>query len=475
MAKSLSSNNQRRELDVDFTFVFIIALAIAVLIYVAALLVRDSFIYKLLYERGLTQYIVVFLASMVISFVLLKLNTLLREVNNLNHKPIPDNFSFENPNSDELITLWKKLVNDRSLISKRCSRVIAAYINSGDRKAATELALDDSAFYQSATDTSYAFPRILVWAIPLLGFIGTVLGISNAVNGFSGFLESAAEIDTIKQGIGEVTSGLGVAFDTTLLALALSVVVMIPLVLIERFESRLLLAIDVYLNDRVLPRLNDKDSNNILDGNNLSRTIRQTIQDNLPTPEHLIEPAKELAREAATQIAEGFIREISAFQDESSKIFEQMNKFNKMTLADRQEFITSFDEQQQAHKQVVKEISELVTDIKETNAKINNGLTLQANQISEELTKAAQILETRIISLEKNTTQISQIPQLKKSLEKIVNSLERTAELESTLKEVRENLIQLQPALEKIGQPRRLTLVEKLDPSPDSEDNSIFL
>ncbi|MFM7368834.1 MAG: hypothetical protein ACKO2Z_13805, partial [Sphaerospermopsis kisseleviana] len=36
-----------------------------------------------------------------------------------------------------------------------------------------------------ATETSYSVARILVWAIPLLGFIGTVVGISGAVNGFS--------------------------------------------------------------------------------------------------------------------------------------------------------------------------------------------------------------------------------------------------------------------------------------------------
>jgi hypothetical protein len=82
--------------------------------------------------------------------------------------------------------------------------------------------------------------------------MSTVVGISGAVTGFSDFLGGAEEIDQIKEGIGVVTSGLAIAFDTTLLALLLSVLIMIPLVAVERFESQLLLAVDIYLNDRLI-------------------------------------------------------------------------------------------------------------------------------------------------------------------------------------------------------------------------------
>jgi chemotaxis protein MotA len=55
--------------------------------------------------------------------------------------------------------------------------------------------------------------RYIAWVIPSMGFIGTVLGISQA-------LEKANE------SIEVVTSTLGIAFDTTLLALILSVIYM---------------------------------------------------------------------------------------------------------------------------------------------------------------------------------------------------------------------------------------------------------
>ncbi len=56
--------------------------------------------------------------------------------------------------------------------------------------------------------------RYLTWVIPSVGFIGTVLGISQALR-----IANSGEMDAI-------TATLGVAFDTTLIALILSIIVM---------------------------------------------------------------------------------------------------------------------------------------------------------------------------------------------------------------------------------------------------------
>ncbi|MEM8779862.1 MAG: MotA/TolQ/ExbB proton channel family protein, partial [Cyanobacteria bacterium P01_G01_bin.49] len=227
-----SGDSERKKLDVNFWLVSIIALVVAVAVYAIALSVRTTFIGVLLYERGLTQYLVIYLASIVVSLTVIKLIKLQKESIALRRSWVPQTVTFDNPHSRDLFILQKNLAKQNKLLPIRCSRVLTAYIQSGSRKTAAELSLDDSTFYLSASESSYTFPRILVWAIPLLGFIGTVIGISQAVNGFSGFLEQAGEIEQIKEGIGTVTSGLAVAFDTTLLALLLSVLVMIPLVLV---------------------------------------------------------------------------------------------------------------------------------------------------------------------------------------------------------------------------------------------------
>ena len=54
-------------------------------------------------------------------------------------------------------------------------------------------------------DASYGLVRVFVWAVPTLGFIGTVIGIGAAVGGFSDTLEAASSLESMKESIGSVT------------------------------------------------------------------------------------------------------------------------------------------------------------------------------------------------------------------------------------------------------------------------------
>jgi biopolymer transport protein ExbB/TolQ len=105
-------------------------------------------------------------------------------------------------------------------------------------------------------DSSYTMLRVLIWAIPILGFIGTVLGISEAVSGFSDSVNSAASLEVMRESIGSVTTGLGVAFDTTLLALVMSIVIMFPMSALQKSEEEYLARCDdycdVHLSNRIV-------------------------------------------------------------------------------------------------------------------------------------------------------------------------------------------------------------------------------
>ena len=109
---------------------------------------------------------------------------------------------------------------------------------------------------------SYLIPKLFVWAIPIFGFIGTVMGIGTAVAQFDSFLGKADEISVLKDGLVEVTKGLGTAFDTTLLALLISLLAILPITLAERSEQRLLNKIDSFLRSfflNILPEESLKD------------------------------------------------------------------------------------------------------------------------------------------------------------------------------------------------------------------------
>ena len=196
----LSGDAERQKLDVNFWLISLMGLLLFIAIYTLTLLfLRPTFVGVLLYERGFTQFLVIYLACFVVSLTVIKLIKLQQESVALRRSWVPQTVTFDNPRSRDLLTLQNNLTKQNQLLPIRCSRILGAYIQSGSRKVASELALDDSTFYLSATETSYTFPRVLVWAIPLLGFIGTVMGISQAVNGFSSFLEQAGEIEQIKE------------------------------------------------------------------------------------------------------------------------------------------------------------------------------------------------------------------------------------------------------------------------------------
>jgi len=95
---------------------------------------------------------------------------------------------------------------------------------------------------------SYSIPRFFVWALPIIGFVGTVWGIGLSISFFSdtmGASQSGTSVSTLlQQNIPLVTKGLSTAFDTTLLALILSLPATGFLVLTERDERDYLLKLD---------------------------------------------------------------------------------------------------------------------------------------------------------------------------------------------------------------------------------------
>ena len=435
-------SSKRQELEVGFLLVSAIAAVLVVVAYGILIPFRSSAIATLLYERGFTQFLVMILAGMVIATTVLKFLKLKPEYRSLAKLWIAEHIPLENPGAPEVRNLQERLATDGSLIATRCSRVLNAYIKTGDRTKATEFALDDSSFYLSASESSYSVPRILVWAIPLLGFIGTVVGISRAVNGFSGFLQDAGDVEQIKEGIGTVTGGLAVAFDTTLLALLLSVLVMIPLVLIERYESRLLLGIDIFINDKLLPRLREK--NHDVNEEMIAQAVEDAIDQHFPNPEKLVAPAHSYAEQAANSLAQGFLKEISKVQNVSSQVISQVGEVRELASRDRQEFMQFFAQQQQANQQAIAQIQAVVEEIKNKNSLMSNGLNNQTQQITEKLEKAAQAIESRMLSLENSENNMVNHQELPSGLDDSFRSLENNADIAAVLQELQGRLARLE-------------------------------
>ena len=95
-------------------------------------------------------------------------------------------------------------------------------------------------------DSELSLVRYIAWAIPSIGFIGTVRGIGEAL----GQAHKAVEGD-----IAGVTQSLGVAFNSTFIALLISIVLMFLLYQLQLQQERLILDTETYVDQQLVQHL----------------------------------------------------------------------------------------------------------------------------------------------------------------------------------------------------------------------------
>jgi biopolymer transport protein ExbB/TolQ len=146
----------------------------------------------------------------------------------------------------------------RNFLLERLANALERFRLRGSAPDLVEHLASQSQLDANAVASSYTMIRVFIWAIPLLGFIGTVIGISASVSGFSDSVAAAVDLDVMKQSIASVTTGLGVAFDTTLLALVMSILIMFPSSSLQKAEEDFLNRVEAYCDERLGRRLDDK-------------------------------------------------------------------------------------------------------------------------------------------------------------------------------------------------------------------------
>lgn len=96
------------------------------------------------------------------------------------------------------------------LIKKACTK----FRSSGSLSELIDIVSIQISVSQEKAEGDQSVIRYLTWVIPSIGFVGTVLGISQAL-----IVANSGDMN-------KITSLLGVAFDTTLVALVLSIIIM---------------------------------------------------------------------------------------------------------------------------------------------------------------------------------------------------------------------------------------------------------
>ncbi len=205
---------------------------------------RESLLYDIFVERGPTQFITVFLFAWCMSLLVIKRQKLALQRKVLDLKIVPRDIGFVlSPESASLVLNHvEELVDDpRKFLV--LNRVVVALSNLKNLKRVGDV--DDILRSQAQQDeagieTSYALLQGFVWAIPVLGFIGTVLGLSEAIGQFGGVLGSSDDLSQISSSLKNVTAGLATAFDTTLVALIAALIVQLSITFMRKEEEEFL-------------------------------------------------------------------------------------------------------------------------------------------------------------------------------------------------------------------------------------------
>lgn len=144
---------------------------------------------------------------------------------------------------------------DGELSYSRFSRLMQ-HVKSGSSWSETESLVKGMGAYDiDAVESSYVWVKFLIWFIPIIGFVGTVLGIGEAIGGFDAILTGTGGFDEMKGSLGGITNALGYAFDSTLVALMQDAFIMFILSYIQKRGDDFLVKLDEVFTDDILVRL----------------------------------------------------------------------------------------------------------------------------------------------------------------------------------------------------------------------------
>jgi len=131
---------------------------------------------------------------------------------------------------------------DRFIYLARVRGVLRSMRNLGRVSDVDELLGSRADDDDSIMDSGYVVAKGLIWAIPVLGFIGTVLGLTDAMGKFGKTLAGMGkqlDSEQLMVGLKDVLGGLDTAFITTFEALLAVLVIQLVMVWVRRMDESL--------------------------------------------------------------------------------------------------------------------------------------------------------------------------------------------------------------------------------------------
>lgn len=249
--------------DTNTSFTCILALAMTAITFFAmntlprGLLgggIIDKFV-----SRGYIPAIIAFFFCWTIAIILVKRSKVAFQRSLLTVAVIPAErgFTLTPQTAPSCLHKIERLVDnpERFILLHRIEVALSNLSNIGNISDVAAILSAQSQKDEQMVASSFNLVSGFIWAIPVFGFIGTVIGLADAIQGFGATLQLATDLDSIKSSMTLVVQGLSVAFDTTLLALVAAVTLQILLSFQKRKEIRFLDECDSYCQQQILNKL----------------------------------------------------------------------------------------------------------------------------------------------------------------------------------------------------------------------------
>jgi biopolymer transport protein ExbB/TolQ/DNA-directed RNA polymerase subunit RPC12/RpoP len=273
--------------DVSGPLSAVIGAAVTGVLYAFVFLaIANTYVGELFIDRGPIPFVITFVTSWGLSILALKYIAVRRQLSyaglELDFIPLETGMQITGENTDKFVRHLEELPKKmrESIIGRRIHGALD-HFRARTRVPEVQAYLGSRAELDaSSVDSGYTLLRAFIWAVPILGFIGTVMGISGAVSKLAEQLDTAGPAQVAaaepadvaadpEEGadasmgskmiaaMGGVTQGLAVAFDTTFLALIMAIILLFPTEALRKTEYGMLDRIEAFTNGSLLRRMSD--------------------------------------------------------------------------------------------------------------------------------------------------------------------------------------------------------------------------
>lgn len=444
--------------NVDMTRASALGVGIAAAIYGLAALLPASFgpFHAYLFQRGMIPYVTTFFFGQALAVLVLKGFRIRRQraafglAANRVFGPWDSSHSMAANEGEAILAAVEKLPPQAKelMLIRRVKKAARRMKNAQSSSEVDSMLSSLSEIDANVVDTSFGLLRFFVALIPILGFLGTVFGIGLGIGTFASVLETAEEFETVKPALTEATNGLGIAFDTTLLALLYSGVVLFFMAVIQKREEDLLSEVDDFCLGNLAARSHIPSA-----GEEQAEFSRKTMDD----VTQLLRAVRELAESG---------KSIDLHVKRAAEGIEQIPG---MLEASGVEIVRQIGDQSRKQAEWHVELRDPVEDIARRTSETSRGWVEEAEKMSETLRETARTIRDDLDRTQSKLDElVSALGEPSKNLGELAaelrdvagkmaplagmgDSLRGLEGLERTMDQLRANLATLEPAIKSLS------------------------